>query len=46
MKYAVEIVSSDMIYIPIFMKIGKGIQTFLVGTYIHRHTQNKIISYA
>jgi hypothetical protein len=31
MKYAVEMGSGAMIYIPSFMKIGSGIQRFIVG---------------
>jgi hypothetical protein len=38
MKYAVEMGSGAMIYIPSFIKIGSGIQK-LIGRYtdIHRH---------
>jgi hypothetical protein len=36
MKYAVKMVSCAMIYIPVFMKIGSGIQK-LAGE-IHRHS--------
>jgi hypothetical protein len=31
MKYAVQIGSGAMIYIPSFIEIGSGIQTFLGG---------------
>jgi hypothetical protein len=31
MKYAVEMDSVAMIYIPSFVKIGSGIQKFMVG---------------
>jgi hypothetical protein len=31
MKYAVEMCSGAMIYIPSFIKIGSGIQKFTVG---------------
>jgi hypothetical protein len=37
MKYAVEMGSVAMIYIPIFIKIGSGIQKLMEGG-IHRHT--------
>jgi hypothetical protein len=36
MKYAVDMGSGAMIYIPSFIKIGSGIQTLIGG--IHRHT--------
>jgi hypothetical protein len=42
MKYAVEMVSGVMIYIPSFIKIGPGIQK-LIGD-IHRHTESMVIS--
>jgi hypothetical protein len=42
MKYAVEIGSGAMTYIPSFIKIGSGIQK-LIGV-IHRHTDSKVIS--
>jgi hypothetical protein len=35
MKYAVEMGSGAMIYIPSFIKIGSGIQKLMRG--IHRH---------
>jgi hypothetical protein len=38
MKYAVEMGSSPAIYIPSFMKIGSGIQKFMGGGVVHRHT--------
>jgi hypothetical protein len=38
MKYAVEVGSGAMIYIPSFIKIGSGIQK-LMGSEVHRHTQ-------
>jgi hypothetical protein len=42
MKYAVEVGSSAMKYIPSFIKIGSGIQKLIEG--IHRHTDSiKII---
>jgi hypothetical protein len=42
MKYAVEMGSGDMIYIPGFMKIGSGIQKMIGG--IHRHRDSKVIT--
>jgi hypothetical protein len=33
MKYAVEMGSGAMIYIPSFIKIGSGIPKFIVGTH-------------
>jgi hypothetical protein len=41
MKYAVEIGSGAMIYIPSFIKTGSGIQKLMGG--IHRHTDKKVI---
>jgi hypothetical protein len=41
-KYAVEIGSGAMIYIPSFIKIGSGIQKLIRG--IHRHTDSMVIS--
>jgi hypothetical protein len=38
MKYAVEMGSGAMIYIPSFIKIGSGIQTLIGG--INRHTDS------
>jgi hypothetical protein len=43
MKYAVEIGSSVMIYIPSFMKIGPDIQKLVVGGQ-HIQTHSKVIS--
>jgi hypothetical protein len=37
MKYAVEMRSDALIYIPSFIKIGSRIQKLILG--IHRHTQ-------
>jgi hypothetical protein len=43
MKYAIEMVSGVMIYIPRFLKIGSGIQKpFGGGGY--RRTESKVIS--
>jgi hypothetical protein len=44
MKYAVEIGSGAMIYIPSFIKFGSGIQKLV--WMIHRHTDSMIISEA
>jgi hypothetical protein len=41
MKYAIEMGSGAMIYIPSFMKIGLGIQK-LIGGGIHRQNGNRI----
>jgi hypothetical protein len=45
MKYATEMGSNAMIYIPSFIKIGSAIQKLKVGE-VHRHTDRKVISYA
>jgi hypothetical protein len=42
MKYAVEMGSGAMIYIPSFIKIGSGIGKLLGG--IHRHTERMVIA--
>jgi hypothetical protein len=42
MKYAVEMGSVTMIYIPSFVKIGSGIQKLIGG--IHIHTESMVIS--
>jgi hypothetical protein len=40
MKYAIEVDSGTMIYIPSFIKIGSGIQKLLRGdTHTDTHTQ-------
>jgi hypothetical protein len=39
MKYAVEMASGVMMYIPGFIKIGSGIQKLIGG--IHRHTDRQ-----
>jgi hypothetical protein len=44
MKYAVEMGSGAMIYIPSFVKIGSGIQKLMGGGMEHRHTDSKVIS--
>jgi hypothetical protein len=38
MKYAVEMGSGAMIYMPSFIKTGSGIEIFTTG--IHRHTDS------
>jgi hypothetical protein len=43
MKYAIEIGSVPMIYIPSFVKIGSGIQK-LMGGGIHRHKDSTEIA--
>jgi hypothetical protein len=40
MKYVVEMGSGAMIYVPIFIKIGSGIQKLMGG--IHRQHGNRI----
>jgi hypothetical protein len=42
MKYAVEMGSDAMVYIPNFIKTGSGIQKLVRG--IHRHTDSMEIS--
>jgi hypothetical protein len=42
MKYAVEMGSGAMIYIPSSIKIGSDVQKFIRE--IHRHTDNMVIS--
>jgi hypothetical protein len=42
MKYAVEMGSCAMIYIPSLVKIGSGIQNLIGG--IYRHTDSMVIS--
>jgi hypothetical protein len=44
MKYTAEMGSGAMIYIPVFIRIGSGIQKLIGG--IQRHTDSKVISYA
>jgi hypothetical protein len=46
MKYAVRMTSGGMIYIPVFIKIGSGVQKLLGGINIqtHIHTDSKVIS--
>jgi hypothetical protein len=43
MKYAVEMSSGAIIYIPSFVRIGSGIQN-LFGENTHRDTDNVVIS--
>jgi hypothetical protein len=42
MKYAVEMGSGGMIYIPSFIKIGSAIQKLIGGN--DKHTDNMVIS--
>jgi hypothetical protein len=42
MKYAVEMSSGDMIYMPSSIKIGSGIQKLICG--IQRHTDGTVIA--
>jgi hypothetical protein len=42
MKYAVEMGSSAIMYMPGFIKIGSGIQKLIGG--IHRHTDSMEIT--
>jgi hypothetical protein len=43
MKYAVEMGSGAMIYIPVFIKIGSAIQKLISGdTQTHRHQGDRI----
>jgi hypothetical protein len=42
MKYAVDIGSGILIYIPSFMKTGSGIRKLIEG--IHRHTDSMQIA--
>jgi hypothetical protein len=46
MKYAAEMGSGAMIYIPSFIKSGSGIQKLMGGGGRHRHTGSRAISYA
>jgi hypothetical protein len=42
MKYAFEMGSVDMIYIPSFIKIGSGIQKLMAGTQTHKQDGDRI----
>jgi hypothetical protein len=42
MKLAVEMDSGDMMYIPVFVNIGSGIQMLIEAR--HTDTDNKVIS--
>jgi hypothetical protein len=42
MKYAIEMGSNAMIYIPSFIKTGSAIQKLMGG--IHRHTDSMVIA--
>jgi high-affinity Fe2+/Pb2+ permease len=39
MKYVVEMCSGAVIYIPVFMKIGSGIQKLMEGAVVETHRQ-------
>jgi hypothetical protein len=43
-KYAVEMGTGAMIYIPSFIKIDSAIQKLTGGEEIHRHTDSMVIS--
>jgi hypothetical protein len=43
MKYAVEMGSGAMIYIPSFRKIGSGIQKLIGEEGIYRHTDSMVM---
>jgi hypothetical protein len=42
MKYAVEIASGGMIFIPRFLKIGSGIHKLLRGIHRERERERKV----
>jgi hypothetical protein len=42
MKYAVEMGSGAMIYVPSFIKIGLGIQKLVRGIHTHRQKEDRI----
>jgi hypothetical protein len=42
MKYAMEVSSGAMMYVPSFMKIGSGIQKLIGG--MHGHTDCMVIA--
>jgi hypothetical protein len=45
MKYAVEMGSGAMMYVPSFIKIGSGIQKLMGGGgYTRRHTDSMVAS--
>jgi hypothetical protein len=44
MKYAVEMGSGAMIYIPSFIKINLGIQKFVGGRYTYRRQHGDLMS--
>jgi hypothetical protein len=44
MKYAVQMGSDAMMYIPSLIMISSGIQELIGGS--HRHTESKVTSYA
>jgi hypothetical protein len=42
MKYAVEMGSGAIIYIPSFIKIGSGIEKYIRGIHTHRQCGDRI----
>jgi hypothetical protein len=44
MKYAVEMGSGAMIYVPSFIRISSAIQKLIRGIHIETHTDSKVIS--
>jgi hypothetical protein len=44
MKYAVEVGSGAMIYIPSFIKTASSIQKYMEGRGVHRHKNILVIS--
>jgi hypothetical protein len=44
MKYAVEMGSCAMTYIPSFIKTGPGIQKLIGVGWIHRHADSMVIA--
>jgi hypothetical protein len=44
MNNAVEMTPGNMIYIPLFIKIGSGVLKFLGGINTQTHTENEVIS--
>jgi hypothetical protein len=44
MKYAIEMGSGAMIYIPSFMKIGSGIHKLMIGGFTDTQTHSLVIS--
>jgi hypothetical protein len=40
-KYAAEMASCGRMYMPNFMKIGRGVQKVVMGEYIHTNSKKK-----